>query len=80
MDVKRCGFLSHTPTRFKFGWDEEAVLCIKLKHVLLQQIQLLRQRGFPVHPIPTASITIPAAANAAAGIEYSATIPGRQGL
>ena len=45
MDVKTCGFLSHIPTRFKFGWDEEDPLCIDLKQVLLQQIQLLRQKG-----------------------------------
>ena len=24
MDVKTCGFLAHVPTRFRFGWDEEA--------------------------------------------------------
>ena len=46
MDVKTCGFLSHTPTRFQFGWDEEDPLCIDLKQVLLQQIQLLRQKGY----------------------------------
>lgn len=42
MDVKTCGFISHFPTRFKFGWDEEDMLCIDLKQVVLQQIQLLR--------------------------------------
>ena len=46
MDVKTCGFLSHVPTRFKFGWDEEDPLCIDLKQVLLQQIQLLRKKGY----------------------------------
>ena len=45
MDVKTCGFLSHVPTRFKFGWDEEDPLCIGLKQVLLQQIQFLRRAG-----------------------------------
>ena len=45
MDVKTCGFLSHVPTRFKFGWDEEDPLCIDLKQVLLQQIQLLLRAG-----------------------------------
>ena len=45
MVVKTCGFLSHVPTRFKFGWDEEDSLCIDLKQVLLQQIQLLRRAG-----------------------------------
>ena len=45
MDVKTCGFLSHVPTRFKFGWDEEDPLCIDLKQVLLQQIQFLRRAG-----------------------------------
>jgi len=45
MDVKTCGFLSHVPTRFKFGWDEEVPLCLGLKQVLLQQIQLLRRAG-----------------------------------
>lgn len=46
MDVKTCGFLSHSPTRFKFSWDEEYPLCIDLKQVILQQIQLLRQTGY----------------------------------
>lgn len=46
MDEKTCGFLSHIPTRFKFGWDEEAPLCLDLKQVLLQQIQCLRQKGY----------------------------------
>ena len=45
MDVKTCGFLSHIPTRFPFGWDEEATLCIHMKQVILQQIQRLRQLG-----------------------------------
>ncbi len=45
MDVKTCGFLSHIPTRFKFGWDEEDPLCLGLKQVILQQIQRLRQNG-----------------------------------
>lgn len=51
MDVKCCGFPSHAPTRFKFGWDEGDVLCIELKQVILQQIQLLRQRDFPFTPL-----------------------------
>lgn len=42
MDVKSCGFISHCPTRFKFGWDEEDPLCIELKQVILQQVQKLR--------------------------------------
>lgn len=46
MDVKTCGFLSHIPTRFKFGWDEEDPLCIDLKQVILQQVQRLRQGGY----------------------------------
>ena len=46
MDVKTCGFLSHVPTRFQFGWDEEATLCIHMKQVILQQIQLLRRAGY----------------------------------
>ena len=45
MDVKTCGFLSHVPTRYRFGWDEEAPLCMELKQVLLQRIQLLRREG-----------------------------------
>lgn len=45
MDIKTCGFLSHIPTRFRFGWDEEDPLCLGLKQVILQQIQLLRQKG-----------------------------------
>lgn len=46
MDEKNCGFLSHVPTRFKFGWDEEDSLCIDLKQVILQQIQRLRQKDY----------------------------------
>ena len=46
MDVKTCGFLSHVPTRFQFGWDEEAPLCNHMKQVILQQIQLLRRAGY----------------------------------
>ena len=46
MDIKTCGFLSHVPTRFQFGWDEEATLCIHMKQVILQQIQLLRREGY----------------------------------
>ena len=46
MDKKTCGFLSHVPTRFQFGWDEEATLCIHMKQVILQQIQLLRRAGY----------------------------------
>lgn len=46
MDVKNCGFLAHVPTRFRFGWDEEAPLCTALKQVLLQQFQLLRRAGY----------------------------------
>ena len=46
MDEKTCGFLSHIPTRFKFGWDEEDPLCLDLKQVILQQIQRLRQKGY----------------------------------
>ena len=46
MDINTCGFLSHVPTRFQFGWDEEATLCIHMKQVILQQIQLLRWEGY----------------------------------
>ena len=46
MDVKTCGFLSHVPIRFRFGWDEEDPLCIDMKQVILQQIQLLRREGY----------------------------------
>ena len=35
-----CAFLGHYPMRFRWGWDEEDYFCIKLKTVLLQQIQL----------------------------------------
>lgn len=45
MIVKSCGFLTHAPLRFKFGWDEEDEQCIALKQVILQQIQLLRYEG-----------------------------------
>ncbi|MCI2106452.1 MAG: DUF1273 domain-containing protein [Intestinimonas sp.] len=31
--------------RFRFGWDEEDIDCIRLKLVLLQQIQKLRSSG-----------------------------------
>lgn len=45
MDVKTCGFLSHTASRFRFGWDEESQDCAMLKQVMLQQIQRLRIMG-----------------------------------
>ena len=45
MDVNNCGFISHTPLRFDFGWDEEDEQCMVLKQVMLQQIQLLRSQG-----------------------------------
>ncbi len=45
MDVKNCAFISHVPSRFYFGWDEEDEQCTKLKQVMLQQIQLLRCQG-----------------------------------
>ena len=45
MDVKNCGFISHAPFRFAFGWDEEDEQCMVLKQVMLQQIQLIRSQG-----------------------------------
>lgn len=45
MDVKNCGFITHAPFRFAFGWDEEDEQCTVLKQVMLQQIQLLRSQG-----------------------------------
>jgi uncharacterized phage-like protein YoqJ len=40
-----CALIGHSPIRFRFGWDEEDIGCIKLKLVLLQQIQKLRMDG-----------------------------------
>ena len=45
MDVKNCGFISHAPIRFEFGWDEEDERCAVLKQVMLQRIQLLRSEN-----------------------------------
>lgn len=46
MDKKiSCALIGHSPTRFKFGWDEEDNACIMLKLVLLQIIQELRNNG-----------------------------------
>ena len=43
MDKKTCcALIGHNPMRFRFGWDEEADACIRLKLVLLQTIQELR--------------------------------------
>ena len=36
-----CALIGHSPMRFRFGWDEENEDCIKLKLVMLQQIQKL---------------------------------------
>ena len=45
MEVKSCGFISHSPTRFKFGWDEEDELCFSLKASLEVQIAKLYTNG-----------------------------------
>jgi uncharacterized phage-like protein YoqJ len=46
MDKKICcALLGNSPMRFRFGWDEEDSGCIRLKLVLLQQIQMLRRDG-----------------------------------
>ena len=40
-----CALVGHSPIRFRFGWDEEDEDCIRLKLVLLQQIQKLIRNG-----------------------------------
>lgn len=45
MNFSACGFIGHHPSRFRFGLDEEDEYCKILKMVLLQQIQLLCQKG-----------------------------------
>lgn len=46
MDRKLCcAIIGHSPLRFHFGWDEEDEDCIRLKLILLQQIQKLRRSG-----------------------------------
>jgi len=40
-----CALLGHSPMRFRFGWDEEDEDCIRLKLVLLRQIQKLIRSG-----------------------------------
>lgn len=40
-----CALIGHSPMRFRFGWDEENEDCIRLKLVLLQQIQKLIRNG-----------------------------------
>ena len=46
MNGKSCGFIFCPPSCFKFGWDEEDEKCISMKQVMLQQIQLMRCRGY----------------------------------
>ena len=45
MGITTCAFTGHRPNRFKFGYDEEHPDCVKLKLVLLQQIETLYQNG-----------------------------------
>ncbi len=46
MDKKICcALMGHSPMRFRFGWDEEDDDCIRLKLVLLQQIEKLQSGG-----------------------------------
>lgn len=46
MDTKICcALIGHSPMLFRFGWDEEDPLCIRLKLVLLQQLQALHLNG-----------------------------------
>lgn len=40
-----CALIGHSPMRFRFGWDEEDEDCIRLKLVLLQQLQKLIRSG-----------------------------------
>lgn len=40
-----CALIGHSPMRFKFGWDEEDIACIRLKLVLLQIIHMLRNNN-----------------------------------
>ena len=42
---KSCAILGHSPMRFAWGFDEEAVECHDMKMELAQQIMVLRQQG-----------------------------------
>lgn len=43
--ITSCVILGHHPMRFRWGFDEDDEYCQMLKIVLLQQIQLLHQKG-----------------------------------
>ena len=43
--TKSCAILGHSPMRFAWGFDEEAVECHGMKMELAQQIMVLRQQG-----------------------------------
>ena len=43
--TKSCAILGHSPMRFAWGFDEEAVACRDMKLELAQQIMVLRQQG-----------------------------------
>ena len=43
--TKSCAILGHSPMRFAWGVDEEAVECHDMKMELAQQIMVLRQQG-----------------------------------
>ena len=43
--TKSCAILGHSPMRFAWGFDEEAVECHDMKMELAQQIMVLRQQG-----------------------------------
>lgn len=40
-----CAMIGHSPMRFRFGWDEDDDECIRLKLMLLQIIQDLRNNN-----------------------------------
>lgn len=45
MEITACAFTGHRPSRFKFGYDEEDVLCNKIKREMLDQILALYNNG-----------------------------------
>ena len=50
--TKSCAILGHSPMRFAWGFDEEAVECHDMKMELAQQIMVLRQQGVTHFPWP----------------------------
>ena len=46
MNQYACAITGHRPTRFCFGYNEEAPLCQKLKECLLEQFRILHDEKF----------------------------------